>query len=185
LKGSSYATFCNFIVDVCRSSRDWSFAANPLPNDWPQTSAATCLVERLSDCRGRVYSRANDRDVRELKGDFMNSESSKPLQQAENNSAESNQMTTQPQPLDPATAKRNKRGFGLLMIAAGVFLLWMNWNSSRSSGTYWPMASVLAPTVIGIGCSILLFPDKKTHNALGFVGFLLGIVNWLFISGTL
>jgi fatty acid desaturase len=115
----------------------------------------------------------------------MNSEPAKPLQQTETNPADSNQMATQAQPIDPATAKRNKRGFALLMIAAGVFLLWMNWNSALSSGTYWPMASVLAPTVIGIGCSVLLFPQNKNHNALGVVGFLLGIVNWLFISGTL
>jgi predicted phage tail protein len=98
------------------------------------------------------------------------------------------QHTQAPDPnqtIDPAIAKRNKRGFGLLMIAGGVFLMWINWNSALSSGTYWPTLSVLAPTVIGIGVSTLVFPQRKTHNALGFVGFVVGIMNWLFISGTL
>lgn len=106
--------------------------------------------------------------------------SSQPLHEIENNAADS---TAPQQPIDPATAKRNKQGLGLLMLAGGAFLLWMNWHSALSDGTYWPTASVLAPTVMGAGCSVLLFPHKKTHNALGFVGFLLGIVNWLFISG--
>jgi hypothetical protein len=97
-----------------------------------------------------------------------------------------NQQAAQHDPaIDPATAKRNKRLLGIAMLAGGAFLLFMNWSSARSSGTYWPMMSVLAPTVIGIGISMLVFPQRKTHNALGFVGFVLGIVNWLFISGTL
>jgi hypothetical protein len=83
----------------------------------------------------------------------------------------------------PSPQKRSLTGLG--MLAGGAFLLFMNWQSALSSGTYWPMMSVLAPTVIGIGVSMLLFPERKTHNALGFVGFILGIVNWLFISGTL
>jgi hypothetical protein len=90
-----------------------------------------------------------------------------------------------PQVVQTPNAARNKKLLGLAMLAGGSFLLFMNWQSVRSSGTYWPMISVLAPTAIGIGISTLVFPERKTHNALGFVGFILGIVNWLFISGTL
>jgi hypothetical protein len=114
----------------------------------------------------------------------MNSEQTPP-QQTDNPAPDRTQQTPVIPPVDPAIARRNKRILGIAMLAGGVFLMFMNWQSARSSGSYWPMVSVLAPTAMGIGISTLLFPERKTHNALGFVGFVVGIVNWLFISGTL
>ncbi len=112
----------------------------------------------------------------------MNSEQTTNSQHTDTQAADSHQAAPT---IDPATARRNKRLFGIGMVAAGIFLMFMNWQSALSSGTYWPMVSVLAPTVIGIGISTLIFPKRKKHNALGLVGFAFGIVNWLFISGTL
>jgi hypothetical protein len=91
---------------------------------------------------------------------------------------------------------RNLRLAGLGMLAGGVFLTFMNWQSVLSSGTYWIHASYLAPMAICWGLSMLfarnqLTAEGKTEptplNQRGFLvlGIILGIVNWLFISGTL
>jgi drug/metabolite transporter (DMT)-like permease len=91
---------------------------------------------------------------------------------------------------------RSIRLMGLGLLAAGVLLMFMNWQSALSSGTYWLHASYLAPMAICWGLS-MLFARKQTKpegtteatamNLGGFsgLGILLGFVNWLFISGTL
>jgi hypothetical protein len=91
---------------------------------------------------------------------------------------------------------RNLRLGGLGMLAGGVFLTFINWQSALSSGTYWVYASFLAPMAVCWGLSMLFARNQTTPegnteaaplNQRGFlvIGILLGLVNWLFISGTL
>jgi Ni/Fe-hydrogenase subunit HybB-like protein len=92
--------------------------------------------------------------------------------------------------------KYNLRVIGVVFFAAGVFLMVMNWQSVLTDGTYWIYATFLAPTTMCWGLSMLLAKKKILPNgeteftalaqpAFTGLGVLLGIVNWLFISGTL
>jgi hypothetical protein len=97
----------------------------------------------------------------------------------------------------PVKASKQKlQLIGLGVVAVGGFLMAMNWHSALTDNTYWPKASFLAPMTLCWGTGLLLtrnqeLPDGTTeavptNQAVSIVlGFLLGIVNWLFISGTL
>jgi Ni/Fe-hydrogenase subunit HybB-like protein len=92
--------------------------------------------------------------------------------------------------------KYNLRIIGLAFFAAGVFLMVMNWRSVFTDGSYWIYATFLAPLAICWGLAMILakktiLPDGKTEftalnqRAFTGLGIILGIFNWLFISGIL
>jgi hypothetical protein len=184
LKGHAHATLFNFNVGVCCSSRGWGLAANPLPGYWPQTSTATRLVERLSDCRGRVYYRANDGDVRGLTGGFMNPKNLEQGSVAQQNT-------------NPKTIKE-KRLIGLAIVIVCVGITIFDWRQTVSPSKFDIFIGLLSPFFTCLGLSILLYPGAKKYisdntpeslllgqKALLGAGLVSGILNWLFINGIL
>jgi hypothetical protein len=103
-----------------------------------------------------------------------------------------------------AKAKRNTRFLGLFFTVCGLIGMIINWHSALTDGSYYIQASFLAPFGICMGLAVILFPTQlqKSPDGKGLkkqswqerplgqrvligVGVVLGVVNWLFISGTL
>jgi hypothetical protein len=90
---------------------------------------------------------------------------------------------------------------GLFFLLGGVALTIFNWRFALADGKYYVSASFLAPFVACVGLSVLLYPLPVTETGavqrrpwkdlptgqkmLYGVGVVLGVVNWVLISGVL
>ncbi len=90
---------------------------------------------------------------------------------------------------------------GLLFLIGGVAMTILNWRFALADGKYYLTMSVLAPFAACAGLSSLLYPPPLTESghiqqrtwkdvptgqkALFALGVVLGILNWVLISGVL
>jgi hypothetical protein len=91
--------------------------------------------------------------------------------------------------------------FGLLFLIGGLVMTILHWRYALAYGKYFVAMSILAPFVACAGLAMLLYPPALTETGavqqhpwkelptgqktLYGLGGVLGVVNWVLISGVL